>query len=127
MSTAKMTLLAWCETELAIERCKMIDPVERDEQQENSGMTEAYYDELDKRATEIADTSIHDPACVADASDYHNFFAQLTLALSADNNDDRLRFLGIIRDCVHARIKSVAREELRKDDLQGGNEDIPNE
>lgn len=97
----------------------MIDPVERDEQQHNSGMTEAYYDELDKRATELADAFITMPGLVAESSDYPMFFSHLTLALIAESNENRLRWLATIRDNVHARIKTAAREELRKADLAG--------
>lgn len=93
--------------------------VERDEQQENSGMTEAYYDDLDERATELADAHMHDRNSVVNASDYPAFFHHLTFALSSDSNDMRLHWLATIRDNVHARIKSAAREELRKADLAG--------
>lgn len=97
----------------------MIDPVERDEQQENSGMTEAYYEELDRRATEQADEMMDDAGEVAEATDYPMFMAHVTLAISATNNDERLRWLATIRDNVWERIKSQAREDLRKADLAG--------
>lgn len=97
----------------------MIDPVERDERNHNGGWADAYYDELDERATELADERIGSTEEVADASDYPVFFSQLTLALNSDNNEARLFWLAAIRDCVHGRIKSAAHEELRKADLAG--------
>lgn len=95
----------------------MTDPVELDEQRYNSGMSEMYYEELDERAKAVADTEIHTPGEVANASDYPAFYHQLTLALTATNNDERLSWLATIRDAVHARIASDARESLRLSDM----------
>lgn len=119
MSNAIMHLSAWAETQITMEKMQMQCPVERDEQQQNSGVDEQYWDGLEERASELADALIAMPNRVADASDYPMFFHHLTLAMIAESNDSRLHWLATIRDNVHARIKSTAREELRKSDLAG--------
>lgn len=119
MSKAYKELLAWSEAQILMEKSQMICPVTRDENERNSGSIEQLYELRDKQASDMADELIYSQDKVADAADYPMFFPHLTLALTASSNEERLSWLGRIRDAVHARIKSAAREELRRADLQG--------
>lgn len=110
-------LSAFCEAQILMEKLQMICPVNRDENEHNSGNIEQLYEIRDKQASDMADELIYSQDQVADMSDYPMFFPHLTLALTASSNEERLRWLGRIRDCVWERIKSKALDELRKNHI----------